>query len=71
MRDRRIRRDLHGLDEHGMIACNPRDREAAHRARMEGIATADVAAVTCGKCLTRLHRARREDKARKAQPGPE
>jgi hypothetical protein len=31
--------DLHALDADGMIVCNPRDREAAHRAQVEGIAT--------------------------------
>jgi hypothetical protein len=38
------------LNEDGMVACNPRDREAAHRAEMEGIATEDPQAVTCKKC---------------------
>ena len=37
-----------------MVTCNPRDREAAHRAQDEGIATEDWAAVTCRKCLERL-----------------
>ena len=55
-RDTREKRDLHALDENGMVLCNPRDREAAHRAEVEGIATADPAAVTCRKCLDRLHR---------------
>jgi len=41
-----------------MVACNPRDPEAAHRAEAEGIATADEAAVTCKKCLDLLHRRR-------------
>jgi hypothetical protein len=59
--DRRQRRDLHALDEDGMVLCNPRDKEAAHRAAMEGIATDDRAAVTCRKCLTLLYRL---DKAR-------
>ena len=54
-RDRRTRRDLHALDENGMVLCNPRDKEAAHRAEMEGIATEDRAAVTCRKCLSLLH----------------
>jgi hypothetical protein len=54
--DRRTHRDLHALDEDGMVTCNPRDREAAHRAEVEGIATADHAAVTCKKCLAILHR---------------
>jgi hypothetical protein len=35
----RDKQDLHGLDEDGMLVCNPRDREAAHRAQVEGIAT--------------------------------
>jgi hypothetical protein len=61
-RDRRQKRDLHALDEDGMVLCNPRDKEAAHRAQMEGIATEDYAAVTCRKCLALLYR---RDKARK------
>lgn len=44
-----------------MVLCNPRDREAAHRAQMEGIATDDRAAVTCRKCRALLFR---HDKAR-------
>jgi len=39
-----------------MVLCNPRDKEAAHRAEMEGIATDDRAAVTCRKCLSLLHK---------------
>jgi hypothetical protein len=54
-RDRRRQRDLHGLDDEGMVLCNPRDKEAAHRAEMEGIATGDRAAVTCRKCLALLY----------------
>ncbi len=34
-----------------MVLCNPRDREAAHRAQVEGIATERRAAVTCPKCI--------------------
>ena len=30
---------MHFLDADGRVACNPRDREAAHRAEVEGIAT--------------------------------
>lgn len=56
-RDSRTKRDLHALDEHGMVLCNPRDREAAHRAEVEGIATDDRAQVTCKKCIERMHRA--------------
>ncbi len=54
MSDRRTKRDLHGLDENGMVICNPRDREAAHRAEVEGIATDKVDEVTCRKCLQRM-----------------
>lgn len=62
-RDRRQKRDLHALDANGMVLCNPRDREAAHRAEMEGIATENRAAVTCRRCLSLLykrHRARHD-----------
>ena len=48
------KRDLHALDPDGMVLCNPRDREAAHRAEVEGIATTDTSAVTCRKCLDLL-----------------
>jgi hypothetical protein len=60
-RGRRRQRDLHALNEDGMVLCNPRDPEAAHRAQMEGIATEDRSAVTCRKCLALLYR---RDKAR-------
>ncbi len=60
-RDRRQKRDRHALTAEGMVLCNPRDKEAAHRAEMEGIATDDRAAVTCRKCLALLYR---RDKAR-------
>ena len=60
-RDKRQKRDLHALNEDGMVLCNPRDKEAAHRAEMEGIATQDRAAVTCRKCLRLLYE---RDKAR-------
>ena len=53
-RDRRQKRDLHALNDDGMVMCNPRDKEAAHRAEMEGIATSDRTAVTCRKCLSLL-----------------
>ncbi len=43
LRDRRKKRDLHALNDDGMLLCNPRDKEAAHRAEMEGIATGDPA----------------------------
>jgi hypothetical protein len=61
-RDTREKRDLHALNADGMVLCNPRDREAAHRAEMEGIATDDHAAVTCRKCLDLLYKLRRDQK---------
>ena len=54
MADRRTRRDVHALDEDGMVLCNPRDKEAAHRAEVADVATADPGMVTCPKCLERL-----------------
>lgn len=53
--DKRQKRDLHSLDENGMVLCNPRDQEAAHRAEVAGIATANRAAVTCRKCISLLY----------------
>jgi len=50
------KRDLHFINKDGMVACNPRDREAAHRAEVEGIATGDAGAVTCKKCRIEIHR---------------
>jgi hypothetical protein len=38
-----------------MVLCNRRQREAAHRAEMEGITTEDRAAVTCRNCLKLLY----------------
>jgi hypothetical protein len=53
------RRDVHALDADGNVLCNPRDREAAHRADVGDIQTSsDVAAVTCKRCR----------ELRKAQP---
>ena len=49
-RRNREKRDLHFLNEDGMVGCNPRDREAAHRAKVDGIATENKDAVTCKKC---------------------
>jgi len=43
--------DLHFLNQEGMVACNPRDLEAAHRAEMETMATEKPEAVSCEKCL--------------------
>jgi hypothetical protein len=60
MRDKRRKRDLHALNSDGMVVCNPRDKEAAHRAEMEGIATVDRSAVTCRKCLSLLYKRNKE-----------
>jgi hypothetical protein len=52
-------RDVHALDEDGTIACNPRDREAAHRADVGDIATtSDPDRVTCKKCVSAIRRAK-------------
>jgi hypothetical protein len=63
-RDTRENRDLHALTGEGMVLCNPRDREAAHRAEVEGIATDDPAAVTCRKCRDLLYKLSRERRGR-------
>lgn len=63
-RDTRPRRDLHALTGEGTVLCNPRDREAAHRAEMEGIATDDPVAVTCRKCQEMLYKLLREQRQR-------
>ena len=55
-KDKRQKRDLHALDEDGMVLCNSRDKEAAHRAQTEGIATEDWEAVTCRKCLLLIYK---------------
>jgi hypothetical protein len=55
-RRQRKKQDLHFLNENGMVACNARDREAAHRAEVEGIATENVQAVTCKKCQAAIRK---------------
>ena len=52
------KRDLHFLNHDGMVICNPRDREAAHRAEVEGIATENPKAVSCKKCLAMINKLR-------------
>ena len=67
----RQKRDLHALNDDGMVLCNPRDKEAAHRAEMEGIAVDDRAAVTCRKCLSLLYKhdkAQSEGKGHSSRP---
>ena len=66
------KRDLHFLNDDGMVACNPRDREAAHRADVEGIATPNPDAVTCKKCWdvirkTGVLRQKKQDDLKKHQ----
>ena len=67
MRVRRPNPDLHYLDKDGMVACNPRDREAAHRAQTEGIATENTQAVTCRKCRLAMRRARNGKRSQVSQ----
>ena len=64
-RDKRQKHDLHALDEDGMVLCNLRDKEAAHRAQTEGIATDDWDAVTCRKCLLLIYKRNKALKERK------
>ena len=65
-RSKRARRDLHFLTEEGMVACNPRDREAAHRAEVEGIATEDIDAVTCKNCWAAIRKMKDQSRTRNA-----
>ena len=51
MPDRRAQRDTHALNDDGMVLCNPRDREAAHRADVGDIAVGEAETVTCKRCL--------------------
>ena len=66
-RDKRQKRDLHALDENGMVLCNPRDKEAALRAQTEGIATDEWETVTCRKCLALIYKRNKVLKERKEQ----
>lgn len=45
------KRDLRFLNENRTVACNPRDREAAHRTEVESIANENPLFVTCKKML--------------------
>ena len=64
-RDKRQKRDLHALNEDGMLLCNPRDKEAAHRAQTERIATDNWKAVTCGKCISLIYKGNNALRGRK------
>jgi hypothetical protein len=61
-KDKRQKRERHALDAEGNVLCNPRDKEAAHRAQMEGIATENPAEVTCKNCLALLHKLKKNRK---------
>jgi hypothetical protein len=67
MRDKRHKRDLHALDEDGMVLCNPRDKEAALRAQTEGIATDQWEAVTCRNCLSLIYKSNKALKEKRAK----
>lgn len=64
-RDKRIKRDLHALNEDGMVLCNPRDKEAALRAQTEGIATNNWKMVTCRKCLSLVFKTSKASKQKR------
>lgn len=64
--DKRQKRDLHALNEYGMVMCNPRDKEAVLRSQTEGIATENWKEVTCRKCLSLLYK---HNKALKEKKG--
>ena len=64
-RDKRQKRDLHALNEDGMLLCNPRDKEAAHRAQAERIATDNWKAITCRKCILLIYKNNKALKGRK------
>ena len=49
-KDRRRKRDVHALNQDGMVVCNSRDREAAHRVAMGDVATGEPKDVTCRNC---------------------
>ena len=50
------KRDLHALDENGMVLCNPRDKEASQRAETENISTYNWKEVTCQKCIALIYK---------------
>jgi dissimilatory sulfite reductase (desulfoviridin) alpha/beta subunit len=64
-KDKRPKRDLHALDGDGMLMCNPRDKEAAHRAQTEKIATDNWKAVTCSKCISLIYKRNKALRERK------
>ncbi len=62
MSDPGAKRDVHWLNADGKVACNPRDREAAHRAAQGKLLVAeDASGVTCHDCRKRLLQSRRRN----------
>lgn len=53
---KRIKQYVHFLTEASTVTCNPRDRESAHRAEVENIATENINLVTCKKCWNLIWR---------------
>ena len=60
--DRRVNRDIYALDENGMVVCNPRDREAAHRAAVGDIVIAELGTITCQKCRDAMLKTQRDER---------
>ena len=57
------RPEVHWRNAQGTVACNPRDREAAHRADQGKLVVADAPGdVTCRKCRAVLHTTSREER---------
>ena len=54
IKDHRPKGDRHALTSDGVVLCNPRDKEAAHRAQIGDSHRQTRAAVTCRKCRERL-----------------
>ena len=65
LKEKRQKRDLHALNEDGMVMCNPRDKEAALRSQTEEIATENWDTVTCRKCLILIYKHNKEQKKRR------
>jgi hypothetical protein len=58
----RRRRYVHTLTEDGMVLCNPRDKEASHRAAMGDIVTTDdPKKITCKKCLSLVYKRAKDE----------
>lgn len=69
--DDRSSRDVHALDREAMVLCNPRDKEASHRAAMGDITTDEGNEVTCRKCLARWRSLRNNEQSGETEPSPE